>query len=230
MKFRTILLIFAALAVLGCKKSSPDNPTRTEILNENFADAPGSWIVDFADYPTGVETAWGLKGEIRNLPAPLNITDKGLMVSALNSSDDIFMFAKKKVVGLMPNHTYKVSMEIEFASNSQSGLVGVGGAPDAVYLKAGLTSLEPLKALDNIQHYRLNLDKGKNKETGKDIFFIDNIGNGILEPTYKLLTKTASFTGTTNDKGEAWMTVGTDSGYESTTTLYYTKIRVSVEP
>ena len=31
-----------------------------------------------------------------------------------------------------------------------------------------------------------------------------------------------------NDSGELWLIIGTDSGFESTTTIYYNRIKVTV--
>lgn len=39
--------------------------------------------------------------------------------------------------------------------------------------------------------------------------------------------KLANYTVTTNNKGEIWLILGTDSGYESTTTIFYTNLSVT---
>jgi hypothetical protein len=47
---------------------------------------------------------------------------------------------------------------------------------------------------------------------------------------YALITRNnagnAPFIARSNSKGEIWLIIGTDSGFEGTTTLYYTRINV----
>ena len=48
---------------------------------------------------------------------------------------------------------------------------------------------------------------------------------------YQLIKRTNSqtpFSAKANDKGELWLIVGTDSGFEGLTTLYYTQIKASL--
>ena len=228
-QLKSTLLICLVLASLGCKKSQSDPDTSIEILNDDFNAGQSSWITDFVDYPEGKEEQWQIKSGISNLPNPLDTTSKGLMLTGINRSDDLFMFLKKKITGLKPNQKYMVKLEIQLASNAPSNMLGAGGAPgEAVHIKAGLTPIEPIKVLEEDGHYRLNLDKDSESTSGKDLFYMDHIGNGTQEAIYKVLTKSSEFTGTSNAKGEAWMVIGTDSGYESTSTLYYNRVRASI--
>ncbi|MFD2286262.1 hypothetical protein GJU39_21050 [Pedobacter petrophilus] len=183
----------------------------------------------FVDYPKGKEEEWEIGGGISKLPGPLDTTSMALRLSSINRSDDVFMFLKKKVTGLKPNQLYTVKLEIEFASNAPSNMLGVGGAPgENVYLKAGLTPIEPIKVLQEDGYFRLNLDKDSESLSGKDLFYINHIANGTQEATYKLLNRSGEFKGRSNENGEAWIVIGTDSGHEATTTLFYTKVKANV--
>ncbi|MNL52328.1 hypothetical protein D3C87_1754910 [compost metagenome] len=57
---------------------------------------------------------------------------------------------------------------------------------------------------------------------------IGDIGNGTDKVGYKLLTKTGEFKGKTDANGNLWLIFGTDSGFEATTTLYYTSVKVKL--
>lgn len=74
----------------------------------------------------------------------------------------------------------------------------------------------------------MNIDKISQSASGTDMKVIGDIGNGTEKTEYKLLNKTGDFTGKTDAKGETWIIVGTDSGYEGTTTLYYTSIKANI--
>jgi hypothetical protein len=196
--------------------------------------------VEFADYPQGEEHNFELTFK-HNAPLPSEIHTKhpGLKISGINHSDDLFMYAYKKIKGLKPNTTYKVSFSLEFASNAPLESFGVGGSPgDGVYMKIGVVSKEPQRYIDDLNYYRINLDKGDQQGDGKDMILIGTIGVDTKEPTYRLKTlpylpneemqhKLNQYTVTTNNKGEVWAIFGTDSGFEGPTTLFYTNLSLS---
>jgi hypothetical protein len=135
------------------------------------------------------------------------------------------MFMKKKVTGLKPNQKYKVDFEVNFASNAPSNRPGVGGAPgEGVLLGVGFSVTEPKKVVEG-NYYRMNISKISQSQDGDDMVVIGNIANGTDTAQYKMLKKTGSFTGKTDAKGEVWVIVGTDSGFEWITTLYYTSVK-----
>ncbi|MFC4209751.1 hypothetical protein ACFOWA_01075 [Pedobacter lithocola] len=227
--FKLILIILTIFAFGGCKKSDNDSDLSLVIANDNFNDGTNGWTVDFVDYPIGKEEAWEIKSSVLSLPSPLDTLKKGYMLSGINHSDDLYMFIKKKVKGLRPNYTFTVKLDIELASNARSNTAGVGGAEgENVYIKAGVTAIEPAKVIDEHGDYRLNLDKDSQSYFGKDIFYIDHIANGTDEAVYKLLNKSGEFRGVSDSNGEAWIIIGTDSAYEYTTKVFYTKIKASV--
>lgn len=196
--------------------------------------------VSFADYPKGQEKFFEL--EFKNgatLPHEINTPLHGLKISGNNHSDDLFMYAYKKVKGLKPNTTYHVRFNLEFASNATEGSMGTGGSPgDSVFVKIGAVSNEPKRYLDSANDYRIDLDKGNQAFDGKDMITIGTIGTDTENSMYRLKTlpylpdeemqsKLDHYTVITNNKGEAWLILGTDSGFESTTTLFYTNLSVT---
>ena len=120
-------------------------------------------------------------------------------------------------------------MEIEFASNASNGATGIGGSPaEDVFIKAGASTSEPLKVLDNSDnYYRMNIDKGNQAQDGANMKLIGDFANGTESSAYNLVTlKTMnSISVESNSNGEIWLVVGTDSGFEGTTTIYYNKIK-----
>ncbi|GAB4022399.1 hypothetical protein [Spirosoma koreense] len=190
------------------------------------------WEAGLVDYGTAQDSLMEFKAVRTGLPAPLDTTRKSLMLSSMNRSDDAFMFLKRKVTGLQPNADYTLLFDIELASQYATNSVGIGGSPGgSVYLKAGATATEPVKELHD-DFYTLNVDKGAQLADGKDAITLGNIGIGEDAMGYKLITRSNAdkpFTARSNAKGELWLLIGTDSGFEGLTTLYYSSIKVTVK-
>lgn len=220
------LLTLAGMLFNACQKDEFDLNRPTEI-NDNFDNSMMDWSGDFADYPAEGDTDYGLSLSLENLPEPLDQSKKGIRVSGINRSDDLFMFIKKKVSGLKANQSYHVNMEVQLASNAPSDHLGVGGAPgESVYFGIGLSDIEPVKVVDPTDgYYRMNIDKMQQSQDGEAMKVIGNIANGTEESSYVMLSKTGEFTGMTDEDGNIWLIVGTDSGFESETTLYYSSVK-----
>jgi len=225
----TVLLFTLA----GCEKD--DNLVEPKEFTFNFMNNTEGWSGDFADYPNdpNVEDLYELEFSHSTLPSPLSSNEGALRQSGNNHSDDLFMFVKKKLTGLKPNTNYKIDIEIEIATNVASGLSGVGGSPgEGVYIKAGASSNEPMKVLDNSDnHYRMNIDKGNQANGGANMKLIGDFANGTDLNVYKLknLKTTNPVSVMSNSNGEVWIIAGTDSGFEATTTIYYNRITVNAK-
>lgn len=226
-------VLFCTLIVMSVAGCSMDDSMGFLISADasDFSVGLEGWTGDFADYPTGADDSafYELRFEYSSLPSNLGSSQKAILLSGNNHSDDLFMFIKKKVTGLRPNTEYIMVFEVEFASNAEKNSVGIGGAPgEGVYVKAGASSTEPRKIIEG-DFYRLNIDKGNQSFGGKDMVVIGNIAVDSQE--YNLTTRSNSnqggqFIARSNSAGELWLIVGTDSGFEGTTTLYYTKVNV----
>jgi hypothetical protein len=142
------------------------------------------------------------------------------------------MFTKKKVSGLKPNSVYDVIFTIEFASNVPDGMVGVGGSPgESVWIKAGAVAEEPLPEEDDMEYYRMNIDKGGQSQGGTDMVVLGDFSNDTdrEEYTLKTVSNDQPVRVSSDSEGEVWLIVGTDSGFEATTTIYYNNIEASFE-
>lgn len=238
------LILLAALAACD------DSPTGTGdrlVLEPSFqTGATDGWVVDFADYPQADEKEYDLESGVRSLPAPLDVSRKALYVSGSNHSDDLFMFLKRRVEGLTPGATYRVRFEVELATRAGSGCVGIGGSPgESVYLKAGATPAEPTVVRESDGYLRLTVDKGQQAVGSASIPTIGDVSNGSDrcdgEAPYRLKTVDsalnqgvepaipAAIEATADSAGRLWLIVGTDSGFEGTTSLYYAGLRVTLE-
>ena len=79
---------------------------------------------------------------------------------------------------------------------------------------------------------RLNIDKGNQSNAGPDAVLMGNIANGIpcedATGMFVLLRRSATMNTTVKAdlSGSLWVYVGTDSGFEGTTGVYYAFIAV----
>lgn len=228
-KLSILSLIASIFLFSGCEKDNDNDSTTPQEFNFGFQSDSEGWLGDFADYPSAPdqEPIYNLQFSYAMLPAPLNPNDGALRQSGTNHSDDLFMFVKKKITGLEPNRNYTISIEIEIATNAPSGRVGVGGPPgEGVAIKAGASTIEPVKVIDDI-HYRMNVDKGNQGVDGPNIKLIGNFANGTNSEDYRLkkLSTSSPVNVQSNASGELWLIVGTDSGFEATTIIYYNYIK-----
>lgn len=197
------------------------------------------YFVSYADYPKGQESFYELNFKPGSkLPSEIRTKSEGLNISGNNHSDDLFMYAYTKISGLSANTTYHVTFSLEFASNATSDM-GVGGSPgESVFVKIGTVAKEPQRYVDDSGFYRMTLDKGNQMQDGKDMVLIGTAAVNTRNELYMLKTlpyqpdslmqeKLANYSVTTNDKGEVWLILGTDSGFESTSTFIYTNVVVT---
>lgn len=214
------LLLFLS----GC--DSADQEITVFTISFPFGDSDQEWTGDFADYPENDSATYQLYLGHDLLPQNLNTTGdaRALHISGSNGNHDLFMFIKGKATGLRPNTSYELLFTVKIGSNAST----TTGAN--VIVKAGASLVEPQKELQE-GVYRMNIDKGTLTESGSDMINIGNIGT-IASPTgFTMITRTNSssnkFLITTDATGEIWLVVGTDSGFEGDTELYYTQVDVS---
>jgi hypothetical protein len=223
------VVVCAAILLTSCGE---DQAVRVFSYSYLFKAADQGWTGDFADYPEGDSINYELFFLHDTLPTNLNskATIKGLHISGKNGSDDLFMFVKKKITGLQPNTPYQLLFNVRLASQAPTGAVGIGGAPgESVYVKVGASKIEPKKEIVDGM-YRMNIDKGNQNEEGEDMINIGHVGVASNTTAFTIITRnnnlSRSVNATTDANGEIWVIVGSDSGYEGTTTLYYTQIDV----
>lgn len=231
---RYISLICLAL-FCGCSFSDGDPGISVFTASFDFNQSQDDWQGDFSDLPANDQDSvfYELKFAYTDLPANLG-SRKSIMLSGNNHSDDLFMFIKRKITGLAPNTSYTLVFEVELASNAPKGSVGIGGSPgESVFLKAGASEIEPVKIVQSNQ-YVLNVDKGNQGTSGSNSITLGDIAiqSSSSSPEYALISRSNGyssgppFIAQSNSSGELWLFVGTESGFEGTTTVYYTKVNI----
>ena len=225
--------VMLSIVLASCSLSKDEGSILVTSYSNDFAVSQNDWQADFSDFPAGVDdsTFYELKFAYADRPANLG-PGKSIMLSGNNHSDDLFMFMKKKLTGFSPNTDYTVVFDVELASNAPRGYLGAGGAPgESVFLKAGASGMEPKKVIESNQ-YTFNLDKGNQSSAGLMATVLGTIATIESSSDYALITRSnassnaAPFIARSNSNGEMWLFVGTDSGFEGITTVYYTRVNV----
>ena len=217
----------------GCdKEDNMDLPIDPLVVEYSFDDSSENWKAGFADYPEGEEDFYELDFGHSMLPQPLDGTNGALMITGNNHSDDLFMFIYKRVENLFPNSEYEVTFDMTLASDAAEDSFGVGGSPSSsVYLKAGALNFKPFVEVGDQNFNWVNFDKGNQAQDGINMMNIGNVANGTDEFEYALIDRgnDAPFRFTTGPDGDAWIIIGSDSGFEATTMLYFDRIKVTFE-
>ena len=207
-------------------------PTATPVRLIEFEyafenDAEG-WTAGFADLPMDYDPAiYELDSSHRALPDGLE--GSGIYIQGHNRSDDLFMYLKRQVEGLEPSAVYTVSASIDLATNVPLAMVGIGGSPgESVFVKAGASMVEPAAVTGSNNHLRMNIDKGNQSTGGSAMKVVGNVANpDVIGDEYRIKTLASGpefLNVETDSEGRAWLIVGTDSGFEGLTRLYYDQI------
>lgn len=225
---------FAVLCLPGCS-DDPRDPSEPLTVRADFSTGQHGWAAGFADYPVGNDEIFMFESDYRNLPAPLDTSQRALFISGVNRSDDLWMYWKGQIIGFAPNTHYRARFDVEFATNVPSGCIGVGGSPgESVWVKAGATAIEPESVVVS-GWYRMNIDKGNQSTSGQNGVVLGDVANSQTcgqQPQWELkqVTSMETIEVTADADGRVWLFVGTDSGFESGTEIYYTWVEVTFEP
>lgn len=232
-----IFLVILSFYNTGCDIfTGSDDPDHA--YEYSFDDEPGDWSALFSNYGVGREDDFELESGYRPLPAPLDSGQTGFYLSGKNLSDDLNMFLKHRISGLQPETTYELAFEVSFATGAPSGCAGVGGPPgEAVTVHVDASETEPGRIVDDSREggfYRLNLAEeyeGDAQSWYRSTEIGDVANSRECEEGRQYEIKTLSGgtrTTATDAEGNLWLLVGTRSGFEATTSLYYTDVEVEV--
>ncbi|MFM7736830.1 MAG: PEP-CTERM sorting domain-containing protein [Alphaproteobacteria bacterium] len=220
-------LVFHASAPAARAGSAP----RSRVVSVDFARGAQGWEGDFADYPDGSEAFYELEAGMAPLPDGLRGGASALRLRGNNHSDDLFLFARGPVDGLVPGARYAVRVDLVLASNSPAGAIGIGGAPgESVYVKAGALGVEPVTLVDR-GFVLLDADKGNQSVGGVDASVVGDLAvkTPIEAPRFLLKRypwrKLPALEVTADGAGRAWLFAGADSGFEGPTTVYLVRVK-----
>lgn len=212
----------------------------TQLMQFHFSESQEEWMGDFSDYPKGEEAFYELAWGWENLPTETTLPNdstmklsKGLFLSGNNHSDDLFMFVKHCIQGLKPKTWYALTYSLLIESNVSANLFGIGGSPgESVFVKVGASSHEPQKIIHQ-GIYRLNIDKGNQSQEGDNAHVIGDLANREVDPDkpeYRLkqLESKMPLIVQTDQNGQLWIFVGTDSGFEGPTKFYIASLDLTI--
>jgi hypothetical protein len=96
--------------------------------------------------------------------------------------------------------------------------------------------MEPGRTVDAAGYYRANFDHGSQLNGGRNATVVGNLATSNTNcnvSRYELKEFDSGSTPllvTTTATGRLWLMVGVDSGFEGTTAVYITAIRVAIDP
>ena len=218
-------LAFLAL-FSACSMDEDDKDLLIFSKDYDFNESDHGWQAGFADYPAGPDSAlFELKYNYTDQVGLL--TKRSVMLQGNNRNRDLFMFIKKKVDGLEPNREYTITFSVELASSADALYTDSQGS---VYLKAGAVTTEPHSLIQG-GDYVMNIDKGEAGQGGQDAISLgdiiaENKNSGLVLLTRNNTMANSRYIAETNDRGEIWLIIGTDSSMEGLTTLFYTRVNV----
>ena len=235
----TSVLVAILLATALACDGGPSTPDGARTVRFDLADDAPAWEAGFAEYQIGAEAFYELVAEVRARPAPLDQSKQALYLSGNNHSDDLFMYATRRIDGLTPGARYSVTLDVELATNSPTGCFGVGGAPgESVYLNAGAAPVEPVTLLGTGADpgNPLNVDHGGQAMSGRYAAVLGDLGNGLTDcdnPEYRLKAYAGAahpIEVVADGVGAVWLLVGVDSAFEATTSVYLTSVTARLLP
>ncbi|MGJ8678921.1 hypothetical protein [Paraglaciecola sp.] len=234
MTYKTFSLL--ALTTTSLFSCNNDEFTRdiSQPIEIDFAQSDRGFTPLFSDYPQGEEAFYQLDASHQTLPEPF-AEKMGWKLTGNNHSDDLLMTISAPIDLLQSNTMYTVSLALEFLTDVPQNCFGIGGAPgESVYVKLGVSDTQPSNTLDN-DMYRITTDLGNQSQSGTQGQTVGDINNGIdceAENAFSYTAKTVQTSQAINvmsdDNGVIWVIAGTDSGFEGYTSIYLTKLNVTI--
>lgn len=212
-------------------EETPENNLKSGVKFD-FAQDDAGFVPIFADYPAGEDADEFYELDSGRKEIPVENEGMGLYLSGNNHSDDLFMGYYKNLSGFEPNKTYAFDISFSVATNADGGMMGIGGSPGAsVYVKCGVTTNKPAIYVNDQNGRRLNVDKGNQAQSGKDVQTIGTIQKEetLLPGKYEMNRYTASAEAAADKDGNVYLLIGTDSGFEGTTSYYISEVSLSWE-
>jgi hypothetical protein len=196
----------------------------------DFGQGDQGWQAGFANYPVDADSEpdfYKLDAGVRPLPTELG-TGTGFMIQGDNHSAELFMFLKRRL-DVSPDQTYRAQFDVRFGSSAPSNAIGPGAPPgEGVGLEVGAGAAEPV-AVPVGGYYRMNVNR--------ELYLtaIGNIANGRAPgqgQQYVSVTRSGAhaFPVRSDEAGNLWLLVATQSGFEALTRLYYQTITVTLTP
>lgn len=233
-----LIPLVLVVGLFSCRKKDTDAAPQPMTLESAFSSGMDGWELGFSDYPANLSLSdstllYGFAHGWSPMPPSILPVRPGIRMRSINRSDDLFMYIRKKVSGLAENKDYRISIEMDIASNAPTNAVGVGGAPgEGVKVKAGASAMQPQSVRDANGWYRMNIDKGNQATGGADMVVVGHIGVTDTTRVHAIIKRSTvtPIVRRSNAAGELWLIVGTDSGFEGITELWWARVKAVLEP
>lgn len=215
--------MLAAAGLWSCNEDSLDASITVDSNFQTGDAGEDGWIPGYAGYAATADSSQlDTVAATALLPRGLDTTQYGFRILSRYSKGNMFSYLKKRVTGFKPGKSYRMTLQVDLASNYTADAV-VG----KVAFKAGVSMDEPLTKLVS-GTYTFNLDKGTVAQPGKAVLLSGSIASTNSNALYYTLLSYSNdsqpITVTANSNGELWFYAGTDSDYKDTTIFYFDRI------
>jgi hypothetical protein len=231
-QYVVFLMMALMFAIGGCKDENVEQPNPTVLLETNFNNGADGWQAVYAAYPEADADFYELVSGIKPLPTPLDQTKSSFLLSGNNHSDALQMFVVKQLSGLAPKTNYLVETEVELASKYPDGSVGIGGSPgNSVNLVAKFATMG--YTLEKGKSSNIELTLKKVEATPESVLNMDlgDVSTPSDQYVYQLISRKKASTPEviqSDQDGKLWAVIGTWSGFEGISFLFYTKIKITL--
>ncbi|MDX9882211.1 MAG: hypothetical protein RBS73_09100 [Prolixibacteraceae bacterium] len=225
------LSLIALFSTSACEKDEISDGTVT--VTETFETGANGWEAVFGSYPEGEEEFYELAAGVKALPVPLDQTKKSYMLSGNNHSDALRMFLAKQIGGFTPGAAYELDIKLKLASKYPQESSGIGGSPGgAVHLVAYASANGYEKkytgSTEEPGYFEIEIKKDTFDNKAQSEAELGTVGIEGDEFEYELIERTndESMICKADTQGKIWVVLGTWSGFEGITTLYYDEIEL----
>ncbi|HEY5823847.1 MAG TPA: hypothetical protein VIT44_05775 [Cyclobacteriaceae bacterium] len=230
-KIKILLAVGGLLLAASCKEAAP---LANQEYTFDFSNGTQEWKSFFSDYPVGAEIFYKLEFTHTGLPVPLDVNSKAIKVSGSNGSGSLLSMTYRKFDHLRSNTDYSITFDIELASDIPSNAIGAGSSPN-LCLGAGGVAYEPTSQVDEQDQYQPRFESTLQSGLSNEVFKVlgrIGVSDDDVNVPFTLINRnnlSDPIVLRSNDKGELWLLIGVDSGFEGQTTLYYKNIKVNFQ-
>jgi len=229
---KKILLALLLVLTLGACEAENTTPEKTELLF-NFSDGDQGFTDHIADIPVDYEEKNYDRESIVGVNTDYSEDLELYWLMVNNDCDDVFFYLSKEIEGLKPNNKYAAIIEVTLYTPYEKDTTGISGGPASnVYVKAGVIKNRPSHKVSNNMYRLFDIDKGNQDTGGTDLKILGDTADNqeTVDNTPVELYKVSYMTSIqfeTNSKGQAYIMIGYDSGFEGHNVLGFESIKLT---
>jgi len=241
------LLVLAVFA--GCSSSGPevDPEVQPGVFEFDFDTGRQGWEPIFVGVPKDKEGGEDLASQVeteadhRALPDEVEKEGEALFAHGFTGTPGLGLFFRRRVTGLAPGTRYRVSFEVEIASDVGEGCFGAGGSPSSTRIHTVAVPRKPSREVkeDRLTDFYVFDYEATAEAMASPTSALGTIANGLpckeaSEIGWPFRLKTLSsepdfWRVTTGEKGEVWLLVGSITTFNGKTSLYYNEVTARFE-